>query len=63
MLQFFYDLEKEWKVDKTDRYEKEDALMITGHNIEKGTWAIILLIAKNEADKDTEIYKEYEDVR
>ncbi|WP_088293991.1 hypothetical protein [Bacillus mycoides] len=63
VLQLFFNLEKEWKVDKTDRYEEEDALMITGHNIENGNWTMVLLIAKDEADKDVEMYKEYEDVR
>ncbi|WP_157349625.1 hypothetical protein [Bacillus sp. EE-W1] len=62
VLQVFFDLDKEWKVDKTDRYDKEDALMITGNNSEDGEWTMMLLIAKDKADADAEMYEKYESV-
>ncbi|MGG2091220.1 hypothetical protein AB1283_25985 [Bacillus sp. S13(2024)] len=62
VLQAFFDLEKEWKVDKTDRYSENDALMISGYENEDGNWMLVLLIAKEKADEDAEIYKEWESV-
>jgi hypothetical protein len=62
IIKLMFDLNKEWNVEKTDRYSENDALLLNGYSNEDGNWQLMLLIKKEKFNPDAYFYKDWEKV-
>lgn len=61
-IQLLLDRDKKWEVQPTEKYSEEDAVMLEGFDNEDGKKLTLLILKKSLADKDKDVFKDWETV-